>query len=294
MNEKTSSATTGLRPTKNISFSLISSIARKAFKVKYPKALQFIFDFELIIGLDDDDLDHFCNEARIEMITRDDYHKLTKQKFFANGSFYENIILGLNQKVDVHGDLRKSENKAQALKLVKNAKFDDIVISKSQYNKMIKLTNQMKEVNPLLYILGETIEFNDFAGDINPRIIKKESCEMTLESGLKLKAKLDCRYSNKSGLSAIVDVKTGWKEAGGSIRNNLLRDGYNYQIALASYIMKQSSYKMSNVNYILYQNILDPIVNLVEFPFTNLFVSEIAVMVKRIEGSILRNIDLSS
>jgi hypothetical protein len=279
---------------KNLSFSLLSSIARDIFKkenaVEGISTKEFQFDSSLILQSASGDL-YDAVKANItynEDTDEEILNILTKKKYFGMGRIIEKIILRQDAGVLIHKDLRSKVNKAEGVKMVKDNR-NAIILSKTTYESAKNLTSLMIDINATIAI-PQRIKIKDIYN--NPLLKQGVNVALLDGNNVKLKIKPDL-VNTVDGIVTIVDIKTINNYKDSSFKSKFIQSGYQFQLAFYSYIYcKIMQAKANKYAYILYVNTS---VNKGEFkdrPFgvirfnLDLYIEEVLEMVSKVSNTI--------
>jgi len=233
---------------RDLSFSLISSTARKLWKnSKPPKGSEFTFRSKIICDSDDETIEQVMLQVEDDNRIHDPIQDLVKRKYFAVGKLIESELL-TDQNIYLYDNLKSKASKQAVLDMIKEAGFRGIVISKTNYDKTKEMMNEAIKRHSIIYFDERTA-----IGELktNPDFIKDVRLVAEFDDEVRWKCFADVIH-NQTKHATIIDVKSYSNYKSVSVKAKLIRSGYVHQLCFMSIIMsKVLNKKINNDGYIL-------------------------------------------
>jgi hypothetical protein len=223
---------------KVVSFSLINSIIRVKMKEKGVDK----FDPDLMLSASDDEIEEIIKNIRLEAAARteqDELRSLIDQPYFAIGKLAEALLFNADVNVRIYENLRSAKNKLKATQMIKDSKWGEIVISRTNYNNTLNMINKIKRSDRSIWIPSK-VKVNELGQ--NPLLKLGVRYNVPINKKVSWKGFPDIVNTMESE-DVILDVKTFSNHKKKSWKSAFMSSGYNYQIAFMVYLNELVSNK---------------------------------------------------
>lgn len=193
------------------------------------------FDPDLMLSASDDEIEEIIKDIRLKTATRteqDELRSLIEQPYFAIGKLAEALLFNADVNVRIYENLRSAESKLEAIQMIKDSRWGDIVISRTNYKNTLSMINEIKRSDRAIWIPSK-VKVNTLGQD--PLLKLGIRYNVPINKKVSWKGFPDIVNTMESE-DVILDVKTFSNHQKRSWKSAFTSSGYNYQLAFMVYL----------------------------------------------------------